>query len=93
MKAESKVSYRLKKDLIWRKLNNEIAIVKPDVSEYYSLNNTAAEIWELTKRGENLDNIIKKIAVKYEIDENRAREDISKFVNKCLKEKLIEKKI
>lgn len=50
-----------------------------------NLNRTGKDVWTGLEKGLNLAEIVKKMAVDYEVDENTAMQDIESMVNRLLK--------
>lgn len=50
-----------------------------------NLNRTGKDVWTGLEKGLNLVEIVKKMAVDYEVDENTAMQDIESMVNRLLK--------
>lgn len=56
-----------------------------------TLNESGAFFWDCLKKHTTVDEIVKKTVKEYEVDENRARSDIEKFIALLDENGLIEK--
>ena len=54
------------------------------------LNQTGAFIWQQLEAGKNEDEILSLMLEKYEISEEKAKEDITLFIEKLRKDNLID---
>lgn len=61
-----------------------------DMEQIYTLNETAAFIWEKMDGNSNLDEIIRNLVEEYDVDYETARADVEDFVNE-MREFLIQK--
>lgn len=52
-----------------------------DMEQIYTLNETAAFIWEKMDGNTNLDEIIRNLVEEYDVDYETARADVEDFVN------------
>jgi len=88
---------KLRSDLILRKMGDEYVIVDPsqdvvDMSKVFTLNETAALVWQKLNDLEFTESTITDILVEhYEVDHHQALTDATLLVNQFLGEGLIEK--
>ena len=69
--------------------DNEIIIVNLEKGNYYSLRNSAFDIWNLLMAGNNLDTVISIINEAYSPDPEYADEVLTTFLNSLINESLI----
>lgn len=62
-------------------LDGEIVILDAATGNYYGLDETGSRIWELLKKYNEIESIVKAMLEEYEIDEKILRDDITKFLN------------
>ena len=55
----------------------------------YILNGTASEIWDLCDKPRQVDEIVKRLFQKHDIDASRAASDVKSFVKKLKKRGLL----
>lgn len=76
---------KINNNLILRQVGDEYMIVNPfsntvDMTQVYSLNETAAWIWEQMKDKEfTLENMVQLLQEEYDVDESTATADLSEL--------------
>ncbi len=80
------MKYKIQKGLIVEKLDNDLVIFDADQSVLYTLNETAAYIFQQLKKGNEKEAIIEGLLKKYDVKKARAEKDFDELVEK-LKEK------
>ncbi|MFQ3675259.1 MAG: PqqD family protein [Endomicrobiia bacterium] len=78
----------LKSNLAYRKIGNKIFVVDVQKSMLHSVNEIGSEIIELLKKRNSVEDIVKSIVEKYEVNEEQAKQDVENFIM-LLKEKNI----
>lgn len=86
---------KIKEGFVLREIADSIVVVPTGnlVNEFkgmINLNRTGKFIWELLKEDSTTEIIAKKLVETYKIDENKAKEDAEKFVQKLRDAKIIE---
>jgi hypothetical protein len=76
-------------DCAWRRLDGEAVILDLRSGVYYSLNDTAARIWELTGEGLTSSEITERICSEYEQDADVVAKDVAACLREMRSEKLI----
>lgn len=77
------------KHVAWRKVDDEVVILDLETSVYYSLNETASDIWELIGKGLSEEDIAEEVADRYGQKPASVKKDVNALVKKLKKEKLI----
>jgi len=86
---------RLKDDLILRHIGNDYIIVEPgqdqiDLSKVYTLNETAAWLWEELKgRDFSLTDVVDALLDQYEVDRETAEADAKTLLELFREQKLL----
>ncbi|OGS07033.1 MAG: hypothetical protein A2270_06315 [Elusimicrobia bacterium RIFOXYA12_FULL_51_18] len=80
---------RIKRDLAYRRIAEELFIVDAAKSELHELNGPAAVIWEGIASGKNGPGIISDIVSEFEVDEKTARADLAEFTEELLRQGLL----
>lgn len=62
-------------------LDGEIVILDAATGNYYGLDETGSRIWELLRKHNEIEKIIKAMLDEYDIDEKILEDDINKFIN------------
>ena len=76
-------------DVIYENVDNEVLIIEFNTGNYYSTNNSGAEIWELLTAGAPVGEIIQKIWIKYSDGNGDIKTAVDQFFNELLDENLI----
>lgn len=84
------MKYKIQKGLIVEKLDNNLVIFDADQSVLYTLNETAAYIFQQLKKGKVKEEIIEGLLKKYAVRKERAQKDFDGLIEK-FKEKGIVK--
>ena len=63
--------YQIQKGLIIQKIDKETVIFDTEESVLYSLNETAAEIFKMIKKGLKEEEIVERMVKKYEVRKDR----------------------
>jgi len=63
-------------DVIWREIDNEIAVIRDDGLAVYVLNKTAARIWKMCDGSLRPDEIAAKLCEEYDVSIDRASADV-----------------
>jgi hypothetical protein len=73
----------------WRRVESEAIILDLNSSEYFSLNDTGARIWERLGAGASPDLIAEELCVEYSVEPEEASRDVAQIVARLVKEKLL----
>ncbi|HEV7920548.1 MAG TPA: PqqD family peptide modification chaperone [Thermoanaerobaculia bacterium] len=78
--AASGETFRVAEHALCRKVGHDALLFDTVAGTYHVLNETGARVWELLVRGEGLDAIAAAVAADYEVDAQRAAEDVAAIV-------------
>lgn len=70
-------------------IEGEVVVVNLDNGNYYSLENTSSEVWQLVKQGARPGQICKFIASRYSEKDELVEEPLAKFLSELQQEGLI----
>jgi len=62
-------------DIIWRRIGEDIVVIKDDGQSTHILNKTAAFIWELCDGKRNVDEIAASLFKRFDVSPEEARAD------------------
>ena len=82
---------RPSKDVISRRVGDEIVLVHLQSDEMYSLNPTGARAWELLSEGRDSDAIEAALSDEYDIDREEARRELETLVDELERHQLVER--
>jgi len=84
------MKYKIQKGLIvQKKIDKKTVIFDGEESILYTFNETAAEIFQLLKKGFKEKEIIEKLVKKYQTKPEKIKKDLSELINKLKKNKII----
>jgi hypothetical protein len=63
-------------DIIWRKIENEIAVLRNDGRTVHILNESAAHIWEMCNGDNGPDEIAASLCIHFDVSAEEARADV-----------------
>jgi hypothetical protein len=63
-------------DIVWRRIDNEVVVIKHDGRTLCTLNKTAAFIWEMCNGENAAQDIAKAVCQRFEINEEKALKDV-----------------
>ena len=81
--------YQIQKGLIIQKLDKETVIFDAEESVLYTLNETAAEIFKMIKKGLKEEEIVEKMVKKYNVRKERVEKDVREIVGELEKRKIL----
>lgn len=72
--------------IAYREIDSEVVILNLETSEYFTLNETASEIWKLMiEKKYDIQKTAKYISEKYSITTEEALKDTENFINNLIK--------
>lgn len=85
--------FKIKKELVVQKVEDEVFIFDGETSILHTLNETAADLFKKLKKGASAKDLSEYLVREYDISKGQAVKDITDFIKKLEKKKLlIEKK-
>ena len=85
------MSFKIQKGLIVQKIADKTVIFDAEESILYTLNETAAYIFQKLKRGFNKEKIITQMMKRYQVKKERLIKDYDDLINDLIKKKVIKK--
>lgn len=87
---------KIKENYVMREVAGQaIVIAIGEESEHFkgmiNLNRTGKDVWKYLEKGLDLTEIAKKIAERYEVDENTAMQDIESMTDRLFRAGVLEK--
>ena len=68
-------------DVIWRRIGDEVVVLKDNGLEVDVLNKTAAHVWEMCKGDCGLDEIVASLCEHFEVTPDEARTDAAALID------------
>ena len=76
-------------NIIHETIDNEVVVVDLEKGYYYSLRDTAVEIWTWLLEGISVQNIIQKLSKRYRIDTSEIEGSVTDFIHEMVKENIL----
>jgi hypothetical protein len=77
-------------DIIWRRIGDEIVVIKDDGLATHVMNNTAAFIWEMCDGKSGIDEITESLCERFDVSFQEAGTDVREIIEKLMQLGLIE---
>jgi Coenzyme PQQ synthesis protein D (PqqD) len=82
---------RPSKDVVSRRVGEEIVLVHLQLDEMYSLNPTGARAWELLSEGHEPEAIESTLSTEYGIEREEARRELEGLIDELVSRQLVER--
>jgi hypothetical protein len=69
---------------IWRRIGDDVVVIKDDGLSTHVLNKTAAQVWDLCDGTHDIDEIVTILCERFEVTIDQARTDVSEIMEKML---------
>ncbi len=90
-KASLDCAYRFAPDIAWRRIGDESVVLNLKSSAYYSLNETAAVLWETLGEGRTPLQAVERLCAEFDEDADAVSRDVEAAVAELLSERLIQR--
>ena len=77
-------------EAVWRVIDGEVVVLVPQERVLHALTGCGSRVWELIEGETAISEIVQKICAEYEVEPQRAGEEINEFVNKLADMKMVE---
>lgn len=84
-----KESYKASPQVAWRRIETETVILDLDTSDYYALNESGREIWEMLVKGRDPETVARTVARERGARVETVRRDLARFVSSLLRKGLL----
>jgi hypothetical protein len=68
--------HRLKQEISWRQIDQEIVAVDLDRGQYLGINESATELWPMLQAGTTSEAMVTRLRERFGISEDRAQADV-----------------
>ena len=82
-------AYRFSPDIAWRRIGDESVVLDLKSSDYYSLNETAALLWETLGEGLTPEKAVERLCEEFDAEPDAVRKDVEAALAELLSERLI----
>lgn len=90
MKQDGTMKIKRSDKAVCRIIDGEVVILIPEESVLYALGGCGSRIWELIEKEISVSDLVDVICDEYEVELERAKEDIDEFINNLRKLNLVE---
>ena len=80
---------RLKPDVEWQKVDDEVVVLDLGQSVYLGVNDTGAVLWPMVAAGSSQERLVDELTSRFGIDDDRARADVAAFVERLRSHSLL----
>lgn len=87
--AANSATLRVSEHALCRKVGDDALLFDTAAGTYHVLNETGARVWELLSQGQSLDAIAVAVAADYEVEQQRAAEDVAAIVARLREANLV----
>jgi hypothetical protein len=77
-------------EAVWRVIDGEVVVLLPQEQALHALTGCGSRVWELIEGETTISEIVKRICAEYEVEPQRAREEITAYVHELVHKKLVE---
>ena len=77
-------------EAVWRVIDGEVVVLLPQERALHALTGCGSRVWELIEGETTILEIVDRICAEYEVEPQRAREEITEYVNKLADKKLVD---
>jgi hypothetical protein len=78
------------REVIWRRIGDDIVVIKEDGMSTHVLNKTAAFIWEMCDGESDIDDITSRICERYDVPAGEARADVDEILKTLTESNILE---
>ena len=90
MADNNAMKVRRSDDAVWRVIDGEVVVLIPEEAALHALTGCGSRVWELIEEETAISEIIQRICAEYEVEPQRAREEVTEYVHKLEAMKLVE---
>lgn len=66
--------------LSWQNVKDAVYVFNEENGSVIKFENVAAEVWNMVSEGNNINEIVARISLKYGVDNSQAQRDIDEFI-------------
>ncbi|MFI5349994.1 MAG: PqqD family protein [Elusimicrobiota bacterium] len=88
-KNASAAVYKHADHVSWRRVEDEVVILDLDSSDYFSLNDVGALIWERLGKGETSEQILDSVCGEFDVAPEKALKEMQALVKQLTGKKLL----
>jgi hypothetical protein len=82
--------YRIRTDLAWRDVQDEVVVLETDSGQYFTINNTGRQLWYQLSEAISADALVAHLRSEYDLEQHIAQSDVATFLDQCVGDRLID---
>lgn len=90
MKATLASKVHIGEEVLFREIDGEAVILHQETGKYYGLDEVATRMWTLLLRYGQVEPVYRELLQEYEVDAERLRQDLLRFVDELASRHLIQ---
>ena len=75
---------------VWRVIDGDVVLLIPEEAILHALTGCGSRVWELIEGETTLSAVVDQICAEYEVDLERARDEVTEFIQKFIFMNLVE---
>lgn len=81
---------KAREEIVWRVVDGETLLLDTQSGDYFSLNGTGTEIWNLVAQGMTRDEVAQKLVERYDLAFDDAARDVDALVEDLVSQQIVE---
>jgi hypothetical protein len=81
---------KLKAEVVWREVDGELVALDGEFQNYLGANTSGLLLWEALAHGASRDELVRRLAERFELEHDRAAHDVDAFVAQLREQDLLE---
>lgn len=90
MLQEEIMRYKVYRDVLWKKVDDEIVLVREESDGYAFLNETGVAVWECLVNSKSFDEIVAELSARYDIPAGTLRQDVEELIQDLVQSGFVE---
>jgi len=86
---KSAKQYVCNRNVAFQRLGDELVVVNLELDTVYTLNATAAIVWELLQEGSNIEDVRSQLLADYDVEETTIDRELSEAFEKLMNFRLV----
>ncbi len=84
------MKYLRKSNITFSIIDEEVVLIHPESSNYYSFNKVGSYIWMCLETPMSIEQLEKKLLQKYDVSEEQCKKEVDYFLNELIEKKLLD---
>ena len=88
--GNKKMKIKRNETAVWRVIDGDVVLLIPEEAILHALTGCGSRVWELIEGETTLSTVVAQICAEYEVDPERAGDEIAEFIQKLISMNLAE---